>query len=107
MHVDAWFGVFSLHGHVGKHRASASFSFAIKRHAVKISDCDHISLICSQQQPFPALCKFLWFCSASTAAAASSDPVSVPFVNKAWVYSEYGNSADVLKFDPNVAVPEI
>ncbi|BBH00405.1 Oxidoreductase, zinc-binding dehydrogenase family protein [Prunus dulcis] len=32
---------------------------------------------------------------------------SIPSVNKAWVYSEYGQSADVLKFDPNVAVPEI
>ncbi|ONI19548.1 hypothetical protein PRUPE_3G284400 [Prunus persica] len=38
-------------------------------------------------------------------AAALSD--SIPSVNKAWVYSEYGQSADVLKFDPNVAVPEI
>ncbi|CAL8141787.1 unnamed protein product [Prunus armeniaca] len=38
-------------------------------------------------------------------AAALSD--SIPSVNKAWVYSEYGQSADVLKFDPSVAVPEI
>ncbi|ONI19550.1 LOW QUALITY PROTEIN: hypothetical protein PRUPE_3G284600 [Prunus persica] len=38
-------------------------------------------------------------------AAASTD--STPSVNKAWVYSEYGKSADVLKLDPNVPVPEI
>ncbi|VVA17703.1 PREDICTED: 2-methylene-furan-3-one reductase [Prunus dulcis] len=38
-------------------------------------------------------------------AAASTD--SIPSVNKAWVYSEYGKSADVLKLDPNVPVPEI
>ncbi|CAL9014599.1 unnamed protein product [Prunus brigantina] len=38
-------------------------------------------------------------------AAASSD--SIPSVNKAWVYSEYGKAADVLKLDPNVPVPEI
>ncbi|KAM1357843.1 hypothetical protein ACFX1Q_044878 [Malus domestica] len=41
------------------------------------------------------------------AAVASSDSVYVPFVNKAWVYSEYGKSADVLNFDPDVPVPEI
>ncbi|KAM1015156.1 hypothetical protein ACFX2I_044971 [Malus domestica] len=41
------------------------------------------------------------------AAVASSDSVSIPSVNKAWVYPEYGRSADVLKFDPNVPVPEI
>ncbi|KAK9925288.1 hypothetical protein M0R45_033616 [Rubus argutus] len=38
-------------------------------------------------------------------AAASSD--SIPSVNGAWVYSEYGKTADVLKFDSSVAVPEI
>ncbi|KAK9925286.1 hypothetical protein M0R45_033614 [Rubus argutus] len=38
-------------------------------------------------------------------AAASSD--SIPSVNGAWVYSEYGKTADVLKFDPTVAVPEV
>ncbi|PON36664.1 Alcohol dehydrogenase superfamily, zinc-type [Parasponia andersonii] len=38
-------------------------------------------------------------------AAASSD--SIPTVNKAWVYSDYGKSADVLKFDANVPVPEV
>ncbi|KAK9925285.1 hypothetical protein M0R45_033613 [Rubus argutus] len=38
-------------------------------------------------------------------AAASSD--SIPSVNGAWVYSDYGKTADVLKFDPSVAVPEI
>ncbi|KAM5581635.1 hypothetical protein ABKV19_010734 [Rosa sericea] len=38
-------------------------------------------------------------------AAAPSD--SIPSVYGAWVYSEYGKTADVLKFDPNVAVPEI
>ncbi|CAJ2669788.1 unnamed protein product [Trifolium pratense] len=26
---------------------------------------------------------------------------------KAWTYSEYGNSVDVLKFDPNVALPDV
>ncbi|KAM1323640.1 hypothetical protein EV1_044553 [Malus domestica] len=41
------------------------------------------------------------------AAVASSDSVYVPSVNKAWVYSEYGKSADVLNFDPDVPVPEI
>ncbi|GGB13398.1 oxidoreductase [Macrococcus hajekii] len=38
-------------------------------------------------------------------AAAPSE--SIPSVNKAWVYSEYGKTSDVLKFDPSVAVPEI
>lgn len=38
-------------------------------------------------------------------AAASSD--SIPSVNKAWLYSDYGKSADVLKFDPNVPVPQV
>ncbi|CAL8141766.1 unnamed protein product [Prunus armeniaca] len=38
-------------------------------------------------------------------ASASTD--SIPSVNKAWVYSEYGKAADVLKLDPNVPVPEI
>ncbi|KAM1428679.1 hypothetical protein ACFX2I_044969 [Malus domestica] len=41
------------------------------------------------------------------AAVASSDSVYVPSVNKAWVYSAYGKSADVLNFDPDVPVPEI
>jgi len=26
---------------------------------------------------------------------------------KAWTYSEYGHSVDVLKFDPNVPIPEV
>ncbi|PON56187.1 Alcohol dehydrogenase superfamily, zinc-type [Trema orientale] len=38
-------------------------------------------------------------------AAPSSD--SIPSVNKAWIYSDYGRSADILKFDPNVLVPEV
>nr|Q84V25.1 RecName: Full=2-methylene-furan-3-one reductase; AltName: Full=Enone oxidoreductase; Short=FaEO; AltName: Full=Quinone oxidoreductase; Short=FaQR [Fragaria x ananassa]AAO22131.1 quinone oxidoreductase [Fragaria x ananassa] len=38
-------------------------------------------------------------------AAAPSE--SIPSVNKAWVYSEYGKTSDVLKFDPSVAVPEV
>ncbi|KAL5582562.1 hypothetical protein UlMin_015004 [Ulmus minor] len=32
---------------------------------------------------------------------------SVPSVNKAWIYSEYGKSADVLKLDSNVKVPQV
>ncbi|PRQ53981.1 putative 2-methylene-furan-3-one reductase [Rosa chinensis] len=32
---------------------------------------------------------------------------SIPSVYGAWVYSEYGKTADVLKFDPSVAAPEI
>ncbi|KAL5543098.1 hypothetical protein UlMin_010808 [Ulmus minor] len=39
------------------------------------------------------------------ATSASSD--SIPSVNEAWIYEEYGKSADVLKFDTNVPVPEI
>ena len=38
-------------------------------------------------------------------ATSSSD--SIPSVNKAWIYSEYGKSADVLKFDSNFPVPEV
>ena len=38
-------------------------------------------------------------------AGASSD--SIPSVNKAWIYSEYGKTADVLKFDSNFPVPEV
>lgn len=38
-------------------------------------------------------------------AAPSSE--SIPTVNKAWIYSDYGKSSDILKFDPNVPVPEI
>ncbi|XP_062017953.1 2-methylene-furan-3-one reductase-like [Rosa rugosa] len=38
-------------------------------------------------------------------AAAPSE--YIPSVYGAWVYSEYGKTANVLKFDPNVAVPEI
>jgi 2-methylene-furan-3-one reductase len=26
---------------------------------------------------------------------------------KAWTYSEYGHAVDVLKFDPNVALPDV
>uniref|UniRef100_A0A7N2KY46 Uncharacterized protein n=1 Tax=Quercus lobata TaxID=97700 RepID=A0A7N2KY46_QUELO len=38
--------------------------------------------------------------------AAPSD-ASLPSKNKAWVYSEYGKSVDVLKLDSNVTVPEV
>ena len=38
-------------------------------------------------------------------AAASSD--SIPSVNKAWIYSDYGKSTDVLKFEQNVPVPQV
>ncbi|XP_020203244.1 2-methylene-furan-3-one reductase [Cajanus cajan] len=32
---------------------------------------------------------------------------SIPSHIKAWVYSEYGNIEEILKFDPNVAIPDI
>lgn len=38
-------------------------------------------------------------------AAPSSD--SIPSVNKAWIFSEYGKSSDILKFDHNVPVPQV
>ncbi|XP_050382400.1 2-methylene-furan-3-one reductase [Argentina anserina] len=38
-------------------------------------------------------------------AAAPSE--SIPSVNGAWIYSQYGKTSDVLKFDQSVAVPEI
>ncbi|PON56176.1 Alcohol dehydrogenase superfamily, zinc-type [Trema orientale] len=38
-------------------------------------------------------------------AAASFD--SIPSVQKAWTYSEFGKTADVLKFDDNVPIPEV
>ncbi|XP_058744525.1 2-methylene-furan-3-one reductase-like [Vicia villosa] len=47
--------------------------------------------------------------SQSTSSPASSEAVkviSVPTEMKAWVYAEYGG-VDVLKFDSNVAVPEV
>jgi hypothetical protein len=37
---------------------------------------------------------------------AAPSSASIPSHNKAWVYSEYGIAADVLKFDSNVAVPQ-
>ncbi|POO03393.1 Alcohol dehydrogenase superfamily, zinc-type [Trema orientale] len=40
-------------------------------------------------------------------AAASSSDDSKPCVTKAWIYSEYGKSSDVLKFDNNVTVPNL
>nr|XP_048322323.1 2-methylene-furan-3-one reductase-like [Ziziphus jujuba var. spinosa] len=39
-------------------------------------------------------------------AAASSEP-TIPSVNKAWIYSEYGKTSDVLKLDENFLVPQI
>ncbi|TKY69255.1 2-methylene-furan-3-one reductase [Spatholobus suberectus] len=32
---------------------------------------------------------------------------SIPSHMKAWVYSEYGNTEEILKFDPNVPIPDI
>ena len=32
---------------------------------------------------------------------------SIPSVNKAWIYSEYGKTADVLKLDSNFPVPQV
>ncbi|GMN42499.1 hypothetical protein TIFTF001_011700 [Ficus carica] len=42
---------------------------------------------------------------ASAASASSGD--SVPSVHKAWIYTEYGKSSEILKFQENVSVPEI
>ncbi|KAH7547118.1 hypothetical protein FEM48_Zijuj01G0273100 [Ziziphus jujuba var. spinosa] len=39
-------------------------------------------------------------------AAAFSVP-TIPSVNKAWIYEEYGKSADVLKFEANFPVPQV
>ncbi|KAH7532523.1 hypothetical protein FEM48_Zijuj04G0029200 [Ziziphus jujuba var. spinosa] len=39
------------------------------------------------------------------AAAASGE--SIPSVNKAWIYSDYGKTSDVLKFHESFPVPEI
>lgn len=38
------------------------------------------------------------------ASCASTTP---PSVNKAWIYREHGETAHVLKFETNVAVPQI
>ncbi|XP_023895222.2 2-methylene-furan-3-one reductase [Quercus suber] len=38
---------------------------------------------------------------------AAPSSASLPSKNKAWVYSEYGKSVDVLKLDSNVTVPEV
>ncbi|KAF7819593.1 2-methylene-furan-3-one reductase-like [Senna tora] len=35
------------------------------------------------------------------------EQVSIPSHMKAWVYSEYGKSGDVLRFDPNVPLPQV
>jgi len=32
---------------------------------------------------------------------------SIPSHIKTWVYSEYGNTEEILKFDPNVPIPDI
>ncbi|XP_062106841.1 2-methylene-furan-3-one reductase-like [Humulus lupulus] len=32
---------------------------------------------------------------------------SIPSVNKAWIYNDYGKCSDVLKFESNVAVPQV
>ncbi|EXC20278.1 Quinone oxidoreductase-like protein [Morus notabilis] len=39
--------------------------------------------------------------------AAASTSNQIPSVNKAWTYSEYGKSVEVLKFDTSVPVPQI
>ncbi|KAI4346984.1 hypothetical protein L6164_007840 [Bauhinia variegata] len=38
---------------------------------------------------------------------ASASVPALPSHIKAWVYSEYGKSSDILKFDTNVPLPEI
>ena len=38
--------------------------------------------------------------------AAASIP-TIPSHMKAWVYSEYGNSSDVLRLDSNFAIPQL
>ncbi|KAG6719932.1 hypothetical protein I3842_03G032700 [Carya illinoinensis] len=38
---------------------------------------------------------------------AAPSSFTIPYHNKAWVYSEYGSAVDVLKLDPNVPVPEV
>lgn len=47
----------------------------------------------------------IFFPVISMAAASTSD--QIPSVNKAWTYSEYGKSVEVLKFDTSVPVPQI
>jgi len=32
---------------------------------------------------------------------------SIPSHIKAWVYSEYGNTEDILKFESNIPIPQI
>ncbi|KAM1239301.1 hypothetical protein ACFX2J_044760 [Malus domestica] len=120
MHVDASFGVFSCTVTWANTKVPhpppspvkpTSFSFTIT-----MTRCQDLRLIVSHSfahnnnnnKPFPfPFTSSCGFCSASMAAVASSDSVYVPSVNKAWVYSEYGKSADVLNFDPDVPVPEI
>ncbi|EXC20279.1 Quinone oxidoreductase-like protein [Morus notabilis] len=41
------------------------------------------------------------------ASSASSGSISIPSVNKAWIYSVYGKSSDILRFEENVDVPQI
>ncbi|KAF7819592.1 2-methylene-furan-3-one reductase-like [Senna tora] len=38
---------------------------------------------------------------------ASSSIPTIPSHTKAWIYSEYGKSGEVLKFDPNVPLPQL
>lgn len=45
-------------------------------------------------------------CSFWIMAGASTES-TIPSIQKAWVYPEYGKSSQVLKFDENVGVPEI
>ncbi|OIT05464.1 2-methylene-furan-3-one reductase [Nicotiana attenuata] len=56
---------------------------------------------------FPTLQKDKKVSASSQAAPVeTSTSTSIPSEMKAWTYSDYG-SADVLKFESNVSVPEI
>ena len=39
--------------------------------------------------------------------ATGSGILTIPSHMKAWAYSEYGKSSDVLKFDPDVPIPQL
>lgn len=41
------------------------------------------------------------------ASSGAVPQITVPTKMKAWVYSQYGNPGDVLKLEPDVAVPEV
>lgn len=40
-------------------------------------------------------------------SGANAIPFAIPTKMKAWLYSQYGKPADVLKLEPDIAVPQV